>query len=329
MAASVMKCDDVNNTTGSRAVIAVDKVGGKVRFYDAGTHAELKAIETEKFPHEVAVSPDHRFACVSIYGPGVFGNNPQPGKSIEVFDLETMERTGRVSIEPFFAPHALMFDPGGMLWVACDSAQRLLCVDPRKGAIEASYDSGTKGGHFMVITPDATKIYVSSKIGNLGVFDLKQRRFTATLELPHGSEGVAASPDGRYIVAADNAKGDVLYLIETASDRIVERVPLEAVPPSHPRRSRLMRPRYSPDGRFLTLTNYASGTLHIMESGNLRAQSVLPVAKGPMGAAFAPDGEKVLIANHDNGIVTVVDLAKRSIAGWFEAGEGIETLSYY
>jgi DNA-binding beta-propeller fold protein YncE len=320
---------DVNNTTGSRALIAVDKVGGRVRFYDASTHAELKSIETEKFPHEVAVSPDHRFACVSIYGLGLFGNNPNPGKSVEVFDLEAMERTARISIEPFFAPHALQFDPAGLLWVACDSAQRLVCVDPRKGQIEASYDSGSKGSHFMVMTPDAGKIYVSNKGDNLGVFDLRRGRFPATLALPRGREGVAVSPDGKYVVAADNAKGDVLYLIETASDRIVERVALEGVPPSHPRRSRLMRPRFSPDGRFVTLTNYASGTVHIMESGNLRNQAVLAVAKGPMGAAFAPDGERVLIANHDNGIVTVIDLAKRSIAGWFEGGEGIETLSYY
>jgi DNA-binding beta-propeller fold protein YncE len=320
---------DPNNTSGRTAIIAVDKVGAKVRFYDCGTHAELKSIETEKFPHEVAVSPDHRYACVSIYGAGVFGNNPQPGKSVELYDLEKMERTGRISIEPFFAPHAVMFAPDGKLWVTCDSAQRLLCVDVKKGAIEDSFDTGTKSGHFGVMTPGATKIYVSNKGDDLGVFDMKSRRFTTTLSLPKGSEGVAASPDGRYVAAADNATGQVLYLIDTARDEIVDRVPLEGVPPSHPRRSRLMRPRFSPDGRFLTVTNYASGTLHIMETDDLRAQTVLPVAKGPMGAAFAPDGEHVLIANHDNGIVTEVDLAGRKITGWFEGGEGIETLSYY
>jgi DNA-binding beta-propeller fold protein YncE len=56
---------------------------------------------------------------------------------------------------------------------------------------------------------------------------------------------------------------------------------------------------------------------------------VLAVAKGPMGAAFAPDGEHVLVSNHDNGIVTIVDLARRRIDGWFEAGEGIETLAFH
>jgi DNA-binding beta-propeller fold protein YncE len=320
---------DPNNTTGRKAIVAVDKVGAKVRFYGAADHAEIKAIDTEKYPHEVAVSPDHRYACVSIYGLGVFGNNPQPGKSIEVFDLEAMERSARVSIEPFFAPHALVFDPSGMLWVSCDSAQKLLCVDPVKGRVEEAYDTGSKGSHFIVMTPDAAKIYVSNKGDDLGVFDMHARRFTATLQLPRGSEGVAVTPDGRYVAAADNETGQVLHLIETASDRIVERVPLEGVPPSNPRRSRLMRPRFSPDGRFLIVTNYASGTVHVMETTDLREQSLLAVAKGPMGAAFSPDGARVLISNHDNGIVTVIDLAARRIDGWFEGGEGIETLCYY
>jgi len=320
---------DINNGSGERAIIAVDKVGGKVRFYDAMSHAELRAIETEKYPHEVALSPERRFACVSIYGQGIYGSNPHPGKSIEVFDLESMQRTGRISIEPFFAPHSVMFDPGGLLWVSCDAAQRLLCVDPVKGAVLEDFDTHSTGSHFMVMTPEASKIYVSNKGDDLGVFNLRKRRFTATLTLPRGTEGVAATPDGRYVAAADNATGEILYLIDTASDRIVERVPLDGVPPSHPRRGRLMRPRFSPDGCFLVVTNYTSGTVHIMGTDNLREQTVLPVAKGPMGVAFAADGKRALVSNHDNGIVTVIDLPGRRIAGWFEGGEGIETLAYY
>ena len=47
---------DANNTTGRRAVIAVDKLGGRVRFFDPVTRAETRAIETAKFPHELAIT---------------------------------------------------------------------------------------------------------------------------------------------------------------------------------------------------------------------------------------------------------------------------------
>lgn len=319
---------DINNTTGSRAIFAVDKLAAKVRFYHAETHAELKAIDTAKFPHELAISPDHGTACVSIYGLGIFGNNPEPGKSIEVYDLAAMQRTKTISIEPYFAPHGMMFDASGKLWVGCDSAAKLLCIDPVAGKIEAAWDTGSTGSHFIVMTPDAAKIYVSNKGDDLGVFDVKLKKFTATLSLPRGSEGVTSSPDGRLIVAADNASGD-LHIIDSAVDRVVARVPLTGVPPSHPKRSRLMRPRFSPDGRFLIVTNYASATVHVMETGCWHNQHVLILAKGPMGAAFAPDHHSVLIASHDSGIVTTVDLEKRAITDWFEGGSGIETISYY
>lgn len=318
---------DVNNTPGRRAIVAVDKLAAKVRFYDAVTHAELKAIATARFPHELAISPDRRFVCVSIYGLGIFGRNPEPGQTIEIFDLATMERTATLSVAPFFAPHGMMFDAAGKLWVGCDAAARLLCIDPAAGRIEGAWDTGSTGSHFIVMTPDAAKIYVSNKGDDLGVFDVRRRAFTATLALPRGSEGVTASPDARHVVAADNASGD-LHVIDTAQDRIVARVPLDGVPPSHPKRSRLMRPRFSPDGRFVIVTNYASATVHVMDTGNLRDQHVLVTAKGPMGAAFAPDNRSVLIAGHDSGIVTAIDLERRAISGWFEGGEGIETIAY-
>ncbi len=75
---------DFNNPTGTCGLVAVDKVGGKVRLYEPGTYREMAAIEVERLPHEVAISPDHQIAYVSIYGAGTFGNNPNPAQTIAV-----------------------------------------------------------------------------------------------------------------------------------------------------------------------------------------------------------------------------------------------------
>jgi hypothetical protein len=37
----------------------------------------------------------------------------------------------------------------------------------------------------------------------------------------------------------------------------------------------------------------------------------------------------VLVANHGDGSVSVVDLESKRITGQFQAGTGIETLTYY
>jgi YVTN family beta-propeller protein len=58
-------------------------------------------------------------------------------------------------------------------------------------------------------------------------------------------------------------------------------------------------------------------------------QHTLTVGKDPMGFAFSADGKTVLVANHGDGSVSVVDLATKKETNRFQAGTGIETLTYY
>jgi YVTN family beta-propeller protein len=41
------------------------------------------------------------------------------------------------------------------------------------------------------------------------------------------------------------------------------------------------------------------------------------------------DGNTVLVANHGDGTVSVIDLKKAQVVDNFRAGTGIETLTYY
>jgi DNA-binding beta-propeller fold protein YncE len=47
-----------------------------------------------------------------------------------------------------------------------------------------------------------------------------------------------------------------------------------------------------------------------------------------MGFAFSADGKTALAANHGDGTVSVIDLEKVTVST-FQAGTGIETLTYY
>ena len=55
-------------------------------------------------------------------------------------------------------------------------------------------------------------------------------------------------------------------------------------------------------------------------------QKVLTVGKDPMGFAFSPDGKTMLVANHGDGSVSVIDLKEWKVVNTFHAGTGIETL---
>lgn len=319
----------LNNPTGVRGLICVDKVGNRIRFFDPQSFQEIASLEAKNH-HEVSISADHRTAYVSEYGKIVGGENVAPGGSITVVDLETRTVRAHIGTGGNNAPHAMRLDHAGRLWVACEETGTIALLDLAAGKIAESFqicapDART---HMLELLPDDSKLYISSKNGPLMVFDTRTGKTVATLVVGKGTEGIAGSPDGKWIVVAENTEQRLL-VIDTRTDTVVDSFPLLGAVPSSPRRSRLVRLRFSPDGRYLVSTNYVSGVVHIHDGRNPRDHVLLPVAKGPQGIAYTADGKRAIIANHDSGIATVIDLAAKRIDGWFEAGNGIETLTFY
>jgi DNA-binding beta-propeller fold protein YncE len=70
--------------------------------------------------------------------------------------------------------------------------------------------------------------------------------------------------------------------------------------------------------------------INIFDAANLHdTQRTVTVGKDPMGLAFSADGKMALAANHGDGTVSVIDLERAETVGRFQAGTGIETLTYY
>lgn len=327
-----------SNLTGSKGVVAVDKQGDKIRFYDPVTLAEVKVLDVaEKTVHELTVSYDHRWAYVPIYGDGIYGQNATPNNKILVVDLERKAIDGYIDLGARRAPHGVAATRDGKLWVICDRDNSLLLIDPARKAIEASYVAPGKGGHFLSMLPDESKIYISNKEGDLAVFDVRARAFRPSVRLGRpgvttgngsGGESLTPTPDGRRLLIADNADNDI-HVIDTADDREVAKVALQGRAPSNPKRSRLVKLRFSPDARRLVVTTFASGQAWVIDAADYSRQTMISVAKGPQGVAFAPDSRTVLVASPDDGLLTVIDLEKRQTIRAVDGGSGIEVLAYY
>jgi DNA-binding beta-propeller fold protein YncE len=327
-----------SNVTGTAGVIAVDKVGNRIRFYDPQTLRETGYFDApEPCAHELAISHDHKTAFVPLYGDGIYGGNRNPNNKVLVIDLVRRRLADIVVLGEHVAPHGVVATREGKLWVVCDIPGKLLLVDPARQAVEAVYDCPAKGPHILVLTPDERKLYVSAKEGDLGVFDVAQRRFVATVPMRapgvasgngSGSEGVTPTPDGLRLLAIDNDRGDI-HVIDVTTDREVDRVPLAQNPPSPVKRSRLAKLMFSPDGRHLVATAYASGLAWLIDANDFRRQILVPVAKGPQGIAFAPDGKTALVSSHDSGILTQISLEDGRIVAAHDGGAGIEVLAWY
>jgi len=317
---------DLNNPTGSHGLIVIDKIGRHVRFFDPSTFQEIPntALEVGVAPHDVAISPDHKFAYIPVYGDGVYGRNPNPGHTIAIIDLDARKVAGSIDVSPYQAPHGIQIDAAGKIYVTCDLSRKLLVIDPKARSIEAALDTeGT--GHWVAVLPDASKAYVVNKNDRLfiTVIDLKKRTTIARIPAPNGTEGIAASPDGKWVVAADHSEPKLL-VIDPATDTVTVTLPLQGNSKAS------FKPRFSLDGSKILVCNLAERLVNVIDVADAHGkQQVISVGKDPMGFAFAPDGKTVLVANHGDGTVSVLDLSQNKVVSTFTGGTGVESLAYY
>ena len=76
-----------------KLLLATNKRGQSVSLFDAGTGKALKRLATKrKVVHGVVVSPDDRYAFVSVEGVGA-----EPG-TVEVIDLGALATVGTVDV---------------------------------------------------------------------------------------------------------------------------------------------------------------------------------------------------------------------------------------
>lgn len=314
---------DANFPTGSRGLIAVDKIGNRALFLDP--HSCEIVRELSGFPwriHELAISPDHKRALCPVYGDGRHGNNPNPGNQISIIDLEARRHVGEFSLAPYVAPHGLRWGPQGQLYCSCENSGIVLEMDGKTGAHVAAIEVGSSNAHRIEVLPDGSKLYTENEEdASASVIDLGTRTLIKTIATPNGLAGIGMSPNGRRIVLVDDVEPRLL-LVDTRTDEIAGSVTLEG----HQKGAQIAR--YSPDARYCVVTSYPDPLATIFD-GDLSSGRLVRVGKGPMNMAFHPDGRLVLIANQDEGSISVVDMEAAEVLRTVKAGVGPETLSFF
>jgi len=316
---------DFNNPTGTQGLIMIDKLGGFVRFFDPVSLKELSSFTIpDGPPHELAISPDHKTAYIPIYGDGVYGRNPHPGHVIAVVDLVSRKLNGTIDVSPYLAPHGLQVDSKGTLYATCDQSRKFLVIDPKTRTITAAIDTeGT--GHWIAVLPDGSKAYVANKNDRpfVSVIDIKARKMIGKVDMPNGTQGITVSPDGKRVLAVDY-KDPKFMVIDTGTDKIVDTIAVER------NQTGPFRVKYSPDGSKLVSCDSQAGLANIINTSDLHGkQTVLTVGKTPFGIAFTADSKTVLVSNHGDGTISVIDVTGAKVVNTFKAGTGIETLAYY
>jgi len=309
--------------TAPRGLIAIDKVGGVVLFLDPVSYETVKVLDGfVPRLHELAISPDRKLAYVPIYGDGIHGNNPHPGHLIAIIDLDRQEHVGDIDASPLLAPHASEFGADGLLYTVCENNGVVAVIDAKARKVLATIPVRSTNSHRIALAPGATRLYTENEEDpTASVLDLATRTRVGEIAMPDGSAGLAVSPDGGTLLLVD-AKRPELVVVDAATNAITRRVRLAG----HEKPAQIAR--WSPDGRHVVVTSYEAPLGTLLDPA-LERQRLLHLGRGPMNMGFHPDGHTVLIGNHDEGTLAVVDLDEARVLRTVPAGTGVETLSFF
>jgi YVTN family beta-propeller protein len=309
------------NDNKARGMIAVDKMGAKVLFLNPDSYATEVVLDGfTRTVHELLVVPETCRAYVPIFGDGIHGRNPNPQHHLCVFDLHKRALIDTIDLSPYVAPHTLKLGPDGLIYITCENSAVVAVINRTTNKVVGAIDSGSTNGHRLVISPDGERLYTENEEdAAVSVIDLPKRKLLGKIKTPRPLAGIAITPDGRTVVAVDDAE-PTLFLIDTAAGKVRDEVVLKDVPKA------AQIARYAPDNSLLGVTSLNSDTVSLIDP-SFREQTAIKVGSQPMDMAFR--GDELFVACQGDGSVHVIDIPGKRVKKIFQAGTGCESLGFY
>ena len=283
-------------------LIVANRQGGSVSLFDLRTRIEIARLPIGPvIPHEIAVSPDGRFALTGEYGP-----NDRPGRHVVVIDVVGAKIAGRIDLGPDSRPHSFAFLPDGRRAVATmEQSDRIAVIDVPERRVLRTYATGGREGHMVRLSPDGRHAYVTSRgaEGTLSVINLTEEVAPVVIPTGSGAEGLAVTHDGTEVWVV-NRNGGTISVVNTATLQVVATVP--AKPGAG-------RAEISAAGRVL-VPNGAAGRsatkyLTLYDVASRRIVDELQVGEGTGAYSIHIVGERAFVADRADRSISIYDLS--------------------
>lgn len=304
----------------AQTLVVVNKGDDDVSLIDLPSGTTRARLPAAEGPHEVASSPDGRWAVVTDYG------RFQGGNTLTLIDIPSASVVDTHSTSDQTWPHGIVWD-NDRVWVTVENEGEkgaLLGVDPVDGTILATIPTGQALSHMVALHPDGQRAYVTNiASGSVTAIDLVQQQAGASVFTGRGAEGIAVSPDGREIWVANQEDDDIAIL---DAGTLAVRARLGA--PSRP-----IRVAFTPDGdralvtcaRTEQLIVFDAHTRDVITRVHFPHEKVVPqwaygYAQNIVGLLIAPDGEHAYVALLPGRLIAEVDLDDYTIVRYLPTG---------
>jgi YVTN family beta-propeller protein len=317
-------------TARAGMLVVANQQGGSATVLDAATLKTIVTLPVGEGPHEVVVSPDGRWAVVTIYG-----TREVAGKTLSVIDLAaqtpTVVRT--IDLGTYTRPHGAAFVQAGVkLLVTSETTQRLLMVDFASGTVDTALATNGRGAHMVAVQRDGRRAWTANmQDGTVTEYDIDRRVTRRTFAVAPGDEAIAASPGGVEVWVGSNTNKTVT-VIDGAKATPITTLTGFGMP---------YRVGISRSGRTALVSDPVSNQLRLFELATKKEVGVIDLAKEkgvgtstgatgarPEGITFDPISEFAYVTLHGTNQVVAVDVGKRKVAGFGAVGAGPDGIAF-
>jgi DNA-binding beta-propeller fold protein YncE len=296
---------------GDHSLAIVDPVAGSV---------VASVAENGVTGHEVAGSPDGRFAVVPIYGNSGVGSPGTDGNNIVVIDLASHQIAHNITFDHGVRPHCPVFGPkDGMLYVTTELDKAITIIDPKTWKIVGSIPTGQPESHMLTLSHNGMRGYTANVgPGTVSALDIKARKTLAIIPISSNTQRISISNDDRWVFTADQAKPQ-MAVIDTATNKIHTWVPLSGFGYG----AALTR-----DGHYLLMPIPAKNVVDVVDLATMKVVRSVTVGADPQEVLTAPDGKSAYVSCIRSNQVAEIDLSTWKVRRFIATGKGSDGLGW-
>lgn len=270
-------------------------------------------LEDDVTVHELAVTPDGRFAFAPVYGSSGIGRPGTNGDTIDVFDLTKRSLAGHVRFSHGVRPHHPVFDPvSGKIYVTTELDRTISIVDPHTWQVVGTVPTGQEQSHMLAISHDGSRAYTANVgPGTVSVMNLQTHELVKVIPISENTQRISISNDDRMVFTADQ-KTPRLAVVDTTRNQVARWVSL----PSEGYGTAATK-----DGRFLLVALRSTDRVAVLDLKTFAVTRLIAMPKWPTEILIRPDGKAAYISCTHSDQVAELNLETWQVDALIDVGK--------
>jgi YVTN family beta-propeller protein len=292
-------------------LLVANKHSNTLSFVNPETFKVIKTIPTGPNPHEIAITPDQRFAYLSSYEP--------PGNTISVVDLVNKKLIKQINTGEYIRIHGVAIAPDGKnAYFTAGQSGLVVEVDTRTNEITRAIPTYGKISHMVYVSPDNKTLYTGNESsGDISVIDRASGKLIALVKTGRGAGGMAFSSDGKYIWVT-NETDETIAVVDLAVNRVVETFKCAGI---------IKRIRFTDNDKIALITSWTKeGELIVFDVLNRREIKRIRVGDHAIGIEISPDRKYAFIGCEDSQDTKVLADGTEKLKLKSEGSDGVHVI---